>query len=131
MPLDEQDMQRFRTRLEARERELDAEVREGIASRDAEDDYTQLAGEVGDPGDASVATEQSDLRNAQINRDVGEIRGVQAALARIEDGSYGMCSRCGIDIDVARLEANPIAERCIRCQSAYEKQYPMTIGTTI
>lgn len=131
MPLDEQDMHRFRERLEARGRALDAEVREGIAARDAEGDYTQLAGEVGDPGDASVATEQADLRNAQINRDVGEIRGVRAALARIDEGSYGMCSRCGVDIDIARLEANPVAERCIRCQSAYEKQYPMTLGTTI
>jgi RNA polymerase-binding protein DksA len=131
MPLDDRTLEKLRERLVARQNALQSEVRDGVATRESEDDYRRMAGEVGDPGDASVATEQVDLRNAQINRDLGELRDVQSALSRIEEGSYGMCVRCGTDIDVARLEVNPTAERCIRCQTAYEKQYPTTVGSTI
>lgn len=79
--------------------------------------------DVPDAGDSSVATEQADLRHAQIGRDVAELRQVEAALARFDDGAYGVCTRCGQDIAAARLRANPAAERCIACQSAFEKQY--------
>lgn len=38
------------------------------------------------------------------------------ALARMDDGTYGVCTRCGDAIDVARLEALPYVRYCIRCQ---------------
>ena len=44
-----------------------------------------------------------------------EIASVGHALARIDDGSYGECVRCGGDIAAARLEARPEAALCIRC----------------
>ncbi|MCA3218743.1 MAG: TraR/DksA C4-type zinc finger protein, partial [Burkholderiales bacterium] len=44
------------------------------------------------------------------------------ALGWIEDGSYRVCSVCGLDIAAARLRAGPAAERCIVCWSAFEKQ---------
>jgi RNA polymerase-binding protein DksA len=111
-----------RTLLE-RKAELAREVEDGARRRLEEDSYRTMASEVGDAGDASTATEQADLRNSQIERDVVELRAVDAALARIDDGSYGTCTRCGGDIGDARLRANPSAERCIACQTAYEKQY--------
>lgn len=131
MTLDDQTLAHFRRRLLERQRELRGDLRDGIERRESEDDYRQLVGGVGDPGDASVATEQADLRNAQINRDVGELRDVQSALDRIDEGGYGSCVGCGGEIDPARLEANLVAARCIRCQTAYEKQYPTLISTTI
>lgn len=42
-----------------------------------------------------------------------EIAQVRAALFRIEKGTYGTCAVCGEDIGLARLEARPIATRCI------------------
>ena len=45
----------------------------------------------------------------------GEIASVRRALARIDDGSYGKCVRCGEGIAPARLEARPEAALCISC----------------
>ena len=42
---------------------------------------------------------------------------VEAALAKIADGSYGVCERCGQEIATARLEAKPAARLCIDCAS--------------
>ena len=44
-----------------------------------------------------------------------EIASVRRALARIDDGSYGECVRCGESIAAARLEARPEAALCINC----------------
>ena len=47
---------------------------------------------------------------------------VEAALARIDDGSYGACLECGEAIADARLEVQPWASLCIDCQSAREER---------
>jgi len=44
-----------------------------------------------------------------------EIVQVRLALLRIANGTYGTCSQCGKPIDRKRLEARPIATRCIAC----------------
>lgn len=45
------------------------------------------------------------------------LENVQAALGRIEKGTYGKCERCGKDIAPERLEAVPAAKLCIACKS--------------
>ena len=50
-----------------------------------------------------------------------EIASVRRALARIEDGTYGECVRCGEDIAPARLEARPEAALCIDCARSSER----------
>lgn len=45
---------------------------------------------------------------------------VERALAKLEDGTYGLCEACGARIDRARLEALPQARYCIDCQSRQE-----------
>jgi DnaK suppressor protein len=47
---------------------------------------------------------------------------VESALARIEAGEYGRCSRCGNDISHERLEAMPSAELCITCKEWEENR---------
>jgi len=47
-----------------------------------------------------------------------EITQIRQALGRIESGTYGTCSKCGADIGRERLDARPIATRCIKCASA-------------
>jgi DnaK suppressor protein len=46
---------------------------------------------------------------------------IQAALGRIDDGTYGDCEVCGEPINPARLEALPVARRCVRCQEEAEQ----------
>jgi len=49
------------------------------------------------------------------------IRQIDAALGRIEDGSYGGCLRCGEPIASGRLESDPSATLCIGCAAADER----------
>ena len=46
-----------------------------------------------------------------------EVKSIQAALSRIEKGTYGICVDCGIEIPEKRLEAVPTALRCTPCES--------------
>ena len=47
---------------------------------------------------------------------------IDAALKRIEDGTYGICSNCGKQIPEERLEARPWATLCIDCQRERERR---------
>ena len=47
----------------------------------------------------------------------GTIEQIDAALARIDDGSYGRCTGCGADIPAERLELRPFAESCVACSA--------------
>jgi DnaK suppressor protein len=46
---------------------------------------------------------------------------VEAALQRLDEGTYGICARCDREISTARLEALPYATLCITCQSEVER----------
>ncbi len=50
-----------------------------------------------------------------------EIRMIEAALKRIEDGEYGFCARCGTAIAAERLDAVPFTPFCQSCAAAQEK----------
>jgi RNA polymerase-binding protein DksA len=56
----------------------------------------------------------SGLRNATS----GRLAAVHRALERMDQGTYGVCSRCGRPIGAERLEARPEAEHCIDCARA-------------
>ncbi len=46
---------------------------------------------------------------------------IERALRAIERGTYGICERCGAEIDPARLEARPDATLCLKCQEEVER----------
>jgi RNA polymerase-binding transcription factor DksA len=64
-----------------------------------------------------------DLAQADLSRDQEELRDIEAARRRLDDGSYGVCTDCGVDIGFERLHAEPEAARCIDCQRRHEKTY--------
>jgi RNA polymerase-binding protein DksA len=98
------------------------EMREDL-QRAREESYGALAGPAPDLGDASVADLLADLDQAEVARDVREIREIDAARARLADGSYGICADCGAEIEFERLRAHPIALRCFDCQRVHEKTH--------
>jgi len=61
----------------------------------------------------SVPDPVATARSAQLVRTIGEI---EAALARLEAGTYGWCLSCGDAIPVERLEFRPFAAACVTCQ---------------
>jgi len=48
---------------------------------------------------------------------IGKIR---EALERIDDGTYGICERCGAEISIKRLKARPVTTQCIKCKTEQE-----------
>lgn len=70
-----------------------------------------------DPEGSTLAFERGQLV-AQIDRSKSRLIEIDAALTRVEDGTYGVCENCGGDIAAVRLEALPAARLCIACASA-------------
>ncbi len=106
--------------LDEREKSLRADIKREVS---AQETYAEVAPAISDPADASFADLTQDLGNAAVTRDLSELRAIEAARMRIEQGTYGECTECGYDIPVERLEAQPMAERCAPCQENYEKTH--------
>ena len=98
-----------------RSQELRDDIQRELTKYDSER-YSDLADQVADIGDRSVADLLVDVDLAEITRDVQEFREVEAALLRIAQGSFGRCIDCDGEIEPERLEALPSAARCYRCQ---------------
>lgn len=69
-----------------------------------------------DPEGATIAFERSQI-GALIEQVRHHLTEIDAALARLDTGTYGACERCGHPIGEARLEALPAARTCITCAS--------------
>jgi DnaK suppressor protein len=69
-----------------------------------------------DPEGATIAFERSQVE-ALARQARGHLVEIDAAEARLEAGTYGVCERCGEPIAQARLEARPTARLCIGCAS--------------
>jgi DnaK suppressor protein len=117
----------LRSRLAGRLGTLRAKLA-GDLVPEPEASFTAIAGEVRDAGDESVAIEQIEIRGALMERDAGEIGELAAAIERLDNGSYGWCVECGLDIDARRLEAMPAARRCSTCQTRFEHRGALLAG---
>jgi DnaK suppressor protein len=106
--------------LEDRFKALTSELHREVSEQD---DYLDVATEAPDSGDSSFANLAVDLGNAAITRDVAELRAIEAARIRMENGTYGDCVSCETEIPYERLKVQPTAERCAPCQEAHEKTH--------
>ena len=86
--------------LTGRVTEIDSELRKPL-SADSEERATDL--------------ENQDALEGIENSEIQEIRQIKEALKRISEGNYGVCAKCGADIDPKRLKALLTATRCISC----------------
>jgi RNA polymerase-binding protein DksA len=118
----DEELAQLKARLQQRYLELREEVR-GELERSGDQRYADLAGSVADPGDDSVADMLLDLNAAIVDRQVREMREVEATLKRLVELDFGDCIECGGEIGFDRLMAYPTAQRCIRCQELHEKTY--------
>lgn len=74
-----------------------------------------------DPADRASAESDRSFTLRLRDRERRLIRKIQAAIQRIEDGTYGICEDCGEDISIARLKARPVTKLCINCKSRQEE----------
>jgi DnaK suppressor protein len=106
------ELEKYKTVLETRLSELSYALRnrEDIAIEKTPDalDEVQLAGE-------------RELAIRNLDRESHLLRQVRSALARIADGSYGICNHCEEEISLKRLNAVPQTSYCIKCQEAADR----------
>jgi RNA polymerase-binding transcription factor DksA len=111
-----EDTGRLRSRLEAdlaatatRCRELEADLTSVVdAARDVATDDEH------DPEGATIAYERARI-TALINQADSDAAEIRLALQRIDAGTYGRCEQCGSAIAAERLDARPVARRCLSC----------------
>src|SRR5271165_3189557 len=92
-------------RLAGLDREF-ADIVEAAGSANADDEH--------DPEGATIAFERQHLA-ALLGQARDQLSRLDAALERVDDGSYGLCVQCGRPIGTARLAARPAADTCITC----------------
>jgi DnaK suppressor protein len=103
----------FSALLQAQRRHLLDELREQIA---ASGERLGFANQTKISEDDALADAVAEMDVAMVIRESRELQETEAALARIRDGSYGICIDCGGEISRARLKADPTAKRCPPCQ---------------
>lgn len=117
--LDQTTLARFGTLLERRRTELENEMRAKLAAA-REVTGSAAIDQIIEGGDYANADLIAALDIAEVQRDVAELRELDAARTRMEAGTYGVCVDCGVDIPTGRLEAYPAAIRCTDCQARAE-----------
>jgi DnaK suppressor protein len=116
------DTEHFRTvLLEERKRVVDAiEYLKQDAAGAGEEDVEE-GGVESDPADVATATLDREVDYTLEGNAEDVLEQIDAALARIEDGTYGMCERGDKPIGEDRLEAKPWATLCIDHQRELER----------
>jgi len=112
--MSERQLEHFRQILLAWKRELMEEVDRTVHHMQDE------AGNFPDPNDRATQEEEFSLELRTRDRERKLIRKIDEALKRIEDGEYGYCESCGVEIGIRRLEARPTATLCIDCKTLDE-----------
>lgn len=77
--------------------------------------------EVADRKDEATQHQLESLGATQEQRDIDELVQVEAALRRLDAGTYGNCADCGDPIPLQRLRVQPAAQRCAACQLTAER----------
>lgn len=80
----------------------------------------RIEGELEEPVSESFSEQAVEREDDEVLEDLGsagarEIRAIEAALKRIDDGTYGVCVRCGDPIGEERLDVVPQAPMCRDC----------------
>lgn len=108
------DVQRYRTLLEE---QLTALLGQG---EKAVHEMVVDGEEIPDPNDRATVEEERNWSLRLRDRDRRLMGKIQQALARLETGTFGICTSCGRAIGEARLRARPVTDLCIACKTEAE-----------
>ncbi len=77
--------------------------------------------ELSDESDLAAVELETSMRLRMRNREALYSKKVEAALQRLNDGTFGACEECEDDIELKRLEARPTATLCVSCKESSER----------
>jgi DnaK suppressor protein len=112
------DIGQLRKKLEAQRKE----VLQFLRQLDEETRTLDLDEATQDPADRCVTSISKESLFEQSSQRRTILRLIEAALQRIEDGSFGTCAGCEYEIPARRLQALPWTQFCLRCQEAIEEE---------
>ncbi len=100
--------------------DIRARIVEELGEKMAEDIDATL-GPALDEGDLSTLELGRDVDYWLLNMLTNNLKNVEHALERLEEGTYGTCDECGLEIGEKRLKAMPFARYCVDCQREKER----------
>lgn len=120
-PLSDAQLDELRALLDQREAVIGGEVR---SAREADAERPSASGrDVGDSGEVGEELTRTGIEHAELMRDQEELQAIAEARVRMAEGRYGQCIDCGADIGFERLRAQPMASRCLACQTVWERTH--------
>jgi len=81
-----------------------------------------------DPTDQAAAELDNNFELRLRGREQKLLKKIDEAIARIDEGSYGVCESCGGQIGLKRLEARPVTTLCIECKTEQEENEKRQTG---
>jgi DnaK suppressor protein len=122
-PLTKKEVADLRERLEAERKDLQDQLDE-LEESTFSAAQSDLTGEMGfdeEYADAGTATFEREKDLSLVNNLRDLMERIDKALAKIDDGTYGLCDRCGKPIEKLRLKALPYANLCLKDKQAEER----------
>ena len=114
------DFDELRKKLKTEHKRLEEEL-EQLHTNASSSDERREGSPFGKREEEATETLELEKRLALENRIRQELAGIDHALQKFEEGTYGKCDNCGQSIDPARLEALPQASLCLNCKAQQAK----------
>lgn len=105
--------------LLGKRQEIIKEIAENLGQSLTEDQQRRLES-ARDVGDQALMDLERELGISLMEMRNRRRQSIDEALTRLQEGTYGICAECGVEISEKRLEAVPFAKLCVECQSRQE-----------
>jgi DnaK suppressor protein len=122
-PLSKREIEELKEKLLSERKDLQAQYDE-LEELSFGSNQSELSGEMGfdeEYADAGTATFERERDLSLVNNLRDLMERIDKALAKIDEGTYGLCDRCGKPIEKLRLKALPYANLCIKDKQAEER----------
>lgn len=109
-------LNKFKDQLQAKRDEILSDAGKTLS------EMTDQTSNIPDPNDRATVESGRSFELRIRDRERRLLGKVEEALQRIEDGEYGLCEECGVEIGLKRLEARPVTTLCIDCKTLQENK---------
>ena len=117
MVVDQEVYEYFKTVLTERKNSLLEQANQTVVR-----EVTNEQGHLSDYADIATVETDRTFHHRIRDRERKLIKKIDQALKRIEDGTFGLCERCGEEISSERLKARPVTTFCINCKTKLEEE---------
>lgn len=112
--MDKEQLEQFRSQLLDKREEILAEAGKTLS------EMTDQTTNIPDPNDRATVESGRSFELRIRDRERKLLAKIEEAIARLDEGEYGVCDGCGEDIGIKRLEARPVTTFCIDCKTLQE-----------